>query len=103
MLGGGHGHVGGAEVDLPGAERGDARAAAHGRVADGHRRILLTVFREGEVEERRANVDPDPVRVTVGPTAATEAWADGGLFVLVVLVVLVHAPRAMRASAAAAA
>ena len=53
LLGGGHGHVGGAEVCLFRGEGGDARAAADGGVADRHARVLLLVSGEGQGEERR--------------------------------------------------
>jgi hypothetical protein len=53
LLAGGHRHVGSAEVDLPGVERGDARAAAHSGIADGHAGVLLLVLGEGHRKERR--------------------------------------------------
>jgi predicted Na+-dependent transporter len=46
---------------LPGAERGDASAAAHRRVADGHAGMLLLVFGEGHGEERRVERRSRPV------------------------------------------
>jgi hypothetical protein len=58
LLGGGHGHVGGAEIDLPSAERGDARTAAHDGIADGHAWMLLMVFGEGHSEEWRVERRP---------------------------------------------
>ena len=53
LLAGGHGHVGGAEIGLLRAEGGDARAAAHRGVAHCHGRMLLVVFGERQIEERR--------------------------------------------------
>jgi hypothetical protein len=58
LLAGGHRHVGGAEIDLSGAERGDARAAAHSGVADTHAGMLLLVPGEGHGEERRVERRP---------------------------------------------
>ena len=100
LLGGGHGHVGGAEVDLPGAERGDARAAAHRGVADGHGGVLLVVVGEGRGEERRVERRPGPGQG--GRAAGAEGWPPAQpRWWLVVLAV--QAARASRMIAAAAA
>ena len=58
LLGGGHGHIGGAEVGLLAAERRDARAAADRGVGDRHARVLLLVCGERLVEERRVECRP---------------------------------------------
>src|SRR5271166_5189721 len=73
LLAGGHGDVGGAEVDLPGAERGDARAAAYRGVADGHTRVLLLVPGEGGGEERRVECGAGP-----GKGARMVGWDGAG-------------------------
>jgi hypothetical protein len=56
----GHRHVGGAEIDMSGAERGDARATAHRGVADGYTGMLLVIPAEGRSEERRVERRPGP-------------------------------------------
>ena len=53
LLGGSHGHVGGAEIGLFRGEGGDARAAAHRGVADRHCGVFAVVSGERRVEERR--------------------------------------------------
>jgi conjugative relaxase-like TrwC/TraI family protein len=55
-----HGHVGGAEVDLLRADRGDARAAADHGIGDGHAWVQLLVSGEGCGEERRVERRPGP-------------------------------------------
>jgi hypothetical protein len=100
LLGGGHGYVGGAEVDLPGAERGAARAAAHGGIADRHSRVLQLVCGEGHGEERRVERRPGSGkgrRVAAGATLAA-ATAE-----VLVVAVLLQAATARREVAAAAA
>ena len=75
LLGRGHRHVGGAEVDLLRADRGDARAAAHHGVADGHAGVLLLVVGEGDGEERRVERRTGPDEG--GPMAAGAAAGHG--------------------------
>ncbi len=77
-LAGVHGYVGGAEVDLLGADRGDARAAAHGGIGHGDRGVLLVVSGQERGGVRRTR----PVRVP-GPPPGPPLAA-----VLVVVVVL---------------
>ncbi len=90
LLAGGHRHVGGAEVDPAGADRGDARAAAHRGVADTHAGMLLLIPGERHGEERRVErrtgpADGGPVAGRAGagrdhrrPRSAGRARASAG-------------------------
>ena len=53
-----HGHVGGAEVDLPGADRGDPRAAAHDGVVDGHAGCCCWYLAKATAKNGASNVEP---------------------------------------------
>jgi hypothetical protein len=101
LLAGGHRHVGGAEIDLPGAERGDARAAAHGGVSNGHARVLLLVPGEGHGEERRIErrAGPGEGGSMTGGAVAGYGPADAAVLMLDELV---QAPTARRMNAAVA-
>jgi hypothetical protein len=100
LLGRGHRHVGGAEVDLPGAERGDARAAAPGGVADAHARYCCWYRGKAAAKNGASNVDPAPDRVGLWPPGLVAATADTGVLVVVVLVQALTASRMIAAAGA---
>ena len=76
-LAGVHGYVGGAEVDLLGADRGDARAAAHGGIGHGDRGVLLVVSGEERGDVRRTRPG-EGARPAAGATAGRGARGGGG-------------------------
>ena len=90
-----HGHVGGAEVGLLGADRGDARAAAHGGIGHGDRRVQLVVPGEGQGEERGDVRRAGPVRVPGPPLGPMPAV----VLAVLVVVLLLHAPVGFQNSA----
>src|ERR1019366_4236744 len=76
QLAGAHGDVGGTEVDLPGADRGDGRAAAHRGIVHAGRTGRLMGFGEGEGEEGGDVRRPRPgegARITAGGSAGRGA------------------------------
>ena len=72
LLGGGHGHIGGAEVGLPGGEGGGtASATAHDGITDAYPRMQLVVFAKAAAKKGATNVEPAPVRVGLWPPEPT--------------------------------